>query len=49
MGADAAVRVAVLGYGLAGIRERVDLLGGRFAVGPDDGEWVLRVALPAGR
>ena len=38
-----------LGYGLAGIRERVDLLGGRFAVGPDDGEWVLRVALPAGR
>lgn len=38
-----------LGYGLAGIRERVDLLGGRFAVGPEDGDWVLRVALPAGR
>ncbi|MBB1515608.1 hypothetical protein H5398_06410 [Tessaracoccus sp. MC1679] len=35
-----------LGYGLAGIRERVDLLGGRFAVTADAGTWVVEVALP---
>ncbi len=38
-----------LGFGLAGIRERVDLLGGRFSAGPEDGRWVLWTALPAGR
>lgn len=38
-----------LGYGLSGIRERVDLLGGSFAAGPQDGQWVVRVALPSGR
>lgn len=35
-----------LGYGLAGIRERVDLLGGRFAVSDADDTWVVEVALP---
>ena len=35
-----------LGYGLAGIRERVDLLGGRFAVSDDEDTWVVGVSLP---
>ena len=35
-----------LGYGLAGIRERVDLLGGRFAVSAEEDTWVVEVALP---
>lgn len=35
-----------LGYGLAGIRERVDLLGGRFEVSDAEDTWVLDVALP---
>ena len=35
-----------LGYGLAGIRERVDLLGGRFAVSDDEDTWVVDVSLP---
>ncbi len=35
-----------LGYGLTGIRERVDLSGGAFSVGPRGDEWVIRVELP---
>ncbi|MDO5083177.1 MAG: histidine kinase [Arachnia propionica] len=37
-----------LGYGLTGIRERVDLSGGVFHAGPENGEWVVRVQLPPG-
>ncbi len=35
-----------LGYGLTGIRERVDLSGGKFRAGPEEGEWVVYVELP---
>lgn len=35
------------GYGLIGMRERVELLGGSFSAGPGaDGGWVVKVALP---
>ncbi|HEV2781820.1 MAG TPA: histidine kinase [Actinophytocola sp.] len=35
------------GYGLIGMRERVELLGGRLVAGPGaDGGWVVKVALP---
>jgi signal transduction histidine kinase len=35
------------GYGLIGMRERVELLGGRFGAGPgSDGGWVVKVSLP---
>ncbi|MDO5067146.1 MAG: histidine kinase [Propionibacteriaceae bacterium] len=37
-----------LGYGLTGIRERVDLSGGLFHAGPHNGNWVVRVELPPG-
>lgn len=38
------------GRGLAGMRERVALLGGRMAAGPEDGWWRVEVRLPlAGR
>jgi signal transduction histidine kinase len=37
------------GRGLEGIRERVELLGGRMIVEPDDGEWRVAVRLPFGR
>lgn len=35
-----------LGYGLAGIRERVDLLAGRFEVSAEGDTWVVEVVLP---
>jgi signal transduction histidine kinase len=35
-----------LGWGLRGIRERVELTHGTFAAGPDRGRWVLAVTLP---
>jgi len=35
------------GYGLVGLRERVTLVGGRLAAGPEDGDWVVRAELPA--
>jgi signal transduction histidine kinase len=35
------------GYGLIGMRERVELLGGFFSAGPGaDGGWLVKVALP---
>ncbi len=34
------------GHGLVGVRERVTLLGGRFAVDQPDGGWRLRAELP---
>jgi signal transduction histidine kinase len=34
------------GFGLTGLRERVELLGGRLTAGPYDGEWLVRAALP---
>jgi signal transduction histidine kinase len=36
-----------LGWGLRGIRERVELTHGTFSAGPDQGRWVLAVSLPA--
>jgi signal transduction histidine kinase len=36
-----------LGWGLRGIRERVELMSGTFTAGPDHGRWVLKVTLPA--
>lgn len=35
-----------LGYGLAGIQERINLSGGRFTAGPEDNQWVVTVELP---
>lgn len=37
------------GRGLRGMRERVDVLGGTFAAGPDGADWVVDVRLPTGR
>ncbi|GLW98647.1 histidine kinase [Microtetraspora sp. NBRC 16547] len=34
------------GRGLAGMRERADLLGGEFEAGPADGGWRVRASLP---
>ena len=35
-----------LGYGLAGIQERIDLSGGKFTAGPEGNQWVVTVELP---
>lgn len=37
------------GYGLIGVRERVNALGGEFQVGPTDGGWRLHAVLPLKR
>ena len=34
------------GHGLAGMRERVALLGGTFTAGPEDGRWAVHATLP---
>ncbi|AXB42478.1 sensor histidine kinase [Amycolatopsis albispora] len=36
------------GFGLVGMRERVELLGGRVSAGGRDGGWALDVTIPAG-
>lgn len=36
------------GHGLAGLRERVRLVGGKVSVGPDGDRWRMRVELPVG-
>lgn len=36
------------GSGLAGMAARAEQLGGTFSAGPDDGEWVVDLTLPAG-
>lgn len=36
------------GHGLTGMRERVEVLGGRLAAGPVDDGWRLQTVLPAG-
>ncbi|MBF9131344.1 two-component sensor histidine kinase [Plantactinospora sp. S1510] len=36
------------GHGLTGMRERVEVLGGRLAAGPADDGWRLQTVLPAG-
>jgi signal transduction histidine kinase len=35
------------GHGITGMRERVEVLGGRLEAGPADGGWVVRTTLPA--
>ena len=35
------------GWGLRGLRERVDLLGGSFHAGPRDDRWLVRLSVPA--
>ncbi|MEU7826034.1 histidine kinase [Catellatospora sp. NPDC049133] len=35
------------GHGLVGLRERVEVLGGRLQAGPADAGWLLRASLPA--
>ena len=37
------------GYGLTGMRERAELLGGRLTAGPTDRGFRVRLWLPAGR
>jgi signal transduction histidine kinase len=34
------------GYGLTGLRERAELLGGTLRVGPDDDDWVVELRVP---
>ena len=34
------------GHGLAGMRDRVTMAGGRFDAGPDASDWVVRAELP---
>ena len=41
--------VGAEGHGLTGMRERVELLGGNFAAGPEDGVFRVRAALPYDR
>jgi signal transduction histidine kinase len=35
------------GYGLTGLRERAALAGGTLAAGPEDGQWSVRLRIPA--
>ncbi len=45
-GASTPLEALSLGYGLRGIRERVDLVGGSLKVGPHGDQWVLHMTLP---
>jgi signal transduction histidine kinase len=38
---------ATAGYGLRGMRERAELLGGRFATGPGEDGWRVQLTVPA--
>jgi signal transduction histidine kinase len=35
------------GYGLTGMRERADLIGGELRTGPTDDGWQVRLVVPA--
>lgn len=37
------------GFGLVGMRERVELFGGTLTCGPDGGDWVVQAVFPRGR
>ena len=43
---DAALHRGPTGWGLRGLAERVDLLGGELAAGPQDGQWVVSARIP---
>lgn len=43
---DPALHHGPTGWGLRGLAERVDLLGGQFAAGPRDGQWVVSSRIP---
>jgi len=43
------VRPAARGHGLAGLRERVDVLGGRLDAGPDGDAWRVAARIPVER
>jgi signal transduction histidine kinase len=47
-GARSSTAVGGSGRGLAGLRERVDVLGGEFSAGQRDGGFVVRARIPAG-
>ncbi|SDJ07341.1 Histidine kinase [Lentzea albidocapillata subsp. violacea] len=47
-GAKSSTPVGGSGRGLAGLRERVDVLGGEFSAGQCDGGFVVRARIPAG-
>ncbi|MDX3658859.1 histidine kinase [Streptomyces sp. ID05-26A] len=47
-GANSSTPVGGSGRGLAGLRERVDVLGGEFSAGRRDGGFVVRARIPAG-
>ncbi|NUR58484.1 MAG: hypothetical protein HOV87_07295 [Catenulispora sp.] len=34
------------GFGLGGLRERIELVGGSLAAGPEGGRWCLRAVVP---
>ncbi len=45
-GRSAATATGPSGFGILGMRERVQLLGGRLTAGQDAQGWVLRVRIP---
>jgi signal transduction histidine kinase len=45
----AAVQTANAGYGLTGMRERLQILSGTMEAGRDDGQWVVTAQLPLPR
>jgi signal transduction histidine kinase len=46
-GSEAPLARAGAGYGLTGLRERAALAGGTLTAGPDGGQWLVRLRLPA--
>lgn len=45
-GSEGPLAHAGTGYGLTGLRERAELVGGTLSAGPADGEWRVRLQLP---